>query len=812
MNRLVLAILAVAGAAVALGCGVDARPAPTRGLSLHQARSALFLDRETVIDLRVSTDEPGEARDGGIVSTTFQLGDGWFMPQASGRWAVGGRSALSVYALHPEGLGLFVESRAPEVESIQVTVNGVDVGVLTSGDKWTGQGLELPEGLLRTGANEIAFAFAASRPAETPVSSDPATTVRSLFVGLQPTAANLHGLLPRIREVFPGATIEGQDILNLPGVVVVDVIRGIDEDGVGSDWAWEGVDGGLSVQFRRIGLVEAPESFMPDARLPAFSRDRGALTVARSGTLFVPVDTRQPAESVVVAASMPTRLRRSADVRVSIDTGDDRVELASETLDGWWGRSRFVRDLPVSHVGPGCVVVDMSIDPNGSPLGLEAIDLISAQLERDPLYVAPDERPDIVLIVLDAARSDHFGSYGYDRDTTPNIDRLAAESLVFENAFATASYTVASMPTMLTGLSFIDHGMFWRGQVLAEPITTLAESLQQAGYRTSCFSANPNNAVALGLGQGCDQFEEFWRHAAPPRSIDPYRVSNSVLRRLASRDEEDTGAPEFLLLHYVPPHEPYTPAAGFDIFGDDAYSGVYDGSRDTIVGIDARQLHPTQADINEIVSLYDGNLLTGDDAVSQVLEALQARGQWDNTVVMVVSDHGEGFGEHGRMSHNSTVYDEMIQVPFVLRLPGGAVPAGVDTEGLVSLEDVVPTLLAAAGVDATGVFSGVNLLGPGAVSRRRAVVARTSSNPPTLAYRTPEWKLIEGAGFSELYDLRADPDERENVFLDQIETALCLRSLLRLELTRPPMGAVPGDGVEVSGDDLDTLRSLGYVR
>ena len=592
MGKRFLGILAVAGAAVALGCGVDARPAPTRGLSLHQARSALFLDRETVIDLRVSADDPGEARDGGIVATTYQLGDGWFMPGASGRWAVGGQSALSVYALEPEGLGLFVESRTLHVESIQVSVNGVDVGVLTSGDEWTGEGLELPEGLLRRGANEIVFAFAVSRPPETSATPDPEMTIRSFFTGLQPTAANLEGLLPRIREVFPGATIEGLDVLNLPGVAAVDVIRGIDDDGVGSDWVWEGLDGGLSVEFRRIGLVEAPESFMPDARLPAFSRDRGALTVARSGTLFIPVDTRQPTESLVVAASMPTRLRRSADVGISLDTGDDRVELASETLDGWWGRSRFVRDLPVGHLGPGCLVLDLDIDPNGSPVGLEAVDLITAQLERDPLYFAPDERPDIVLIILDAARSDHFGSYGYERDTTPNIDRLAAQSLVFENAFATASYTVASM---LTGLSFVDHGMFWRSHVLAEPITTLAESLKQAGYRTSCLSANPNNAVARGLGQGCDEFEEFWRHAAPPGSIDPYRVSNSALRRLARMDEEDTSAPEFLLLHYVPPHEPYTPAAGFDIFGDDAYSGAYDGSRDTIVGIDARHLHPTRA-------------------------------------------------------------------------------------------------------------------------------------------------------------------------------------------------------------------------
>ena len=362
------------------------------------------------------------------------------------------------------------------------------------------------------------------------------------------------------------------------------------------------------------------------------------------------------------------------------------------------------------------------------------------------------------------------------------------------------------MPTMLTGLSFRDHGVVGRTR-LEESITTLAESLQQDGYRTSCYSANPNNAVARGMGQGCDVFEEFWRNVRAPRSIDPYRISASAIARLG----ELSDVPEFLMLHYVPPHEPYRPAPGFDIFGDPSYTGDYDGSLGTVLGISAGRLHPTQADMDEVVSLYDGNLLTGDDAVSQVLEALKQRERWGNTVVLVVSDHGEAFGEHGLMSHNSTVYDEMLRVPFILRLPGGVVPEQIDTRGLVSLEDVVPTLLGLAGIEPTGKLSGVDLLAS-RIPRRRGIVARSAQDPPFLAYRTSRWKLITGRGVNELYDLGVDPGENHNVHFENLEMSICLRSLLEAELIRAPLGAVAAEGVELSDDELSTLRSLGYVR
>ena len=799
---------------VTVSCGGGAPSFPTQGLVPEQVRAVRFLDgREVVLDLRLRESD-GPRGSAGPEAETFEVGDGWFVAENQGRWAVGDRSTLSVYVTDPVGLHLYVESQGSEVEAVHVALNDVEVGTMVPGDAWGSYSFRLEPGALRAGANEMAFSFEfpVDRPPFQTLSGDPATIVGEMFGSQQPSAARLEATLPRIREAFPGARVHGNDILNLPGIDVADVIGNLDDDGIGTAWQWVSVGGGaLAAGFRTIALVEEPETFEPEARSAGFSRIRGDVSIERSGRLFVPLDANGPHGRLTLAASTPGGFGRSTDLRFSILAEGDEVVLAETVLGKLWGTASYGAEFDLGTTyGPSCLVVDVEMSPASEPLSLDVVDLAPSPAEPT-LRPAVVESPDIVLIVLDAARADHFSCYGYERNTSPNIDALAAEGLVFENAFATAPYTSCSMPTMVTGLSFRDHGVLTQNQVLDESITTLAEVLQDAGYRTSCYSANPNNALGRGTGQGCELFEELWRNSRPEVAIDPYRVSASGLARLAEGSEQ----PEFMMLHYVPPHEPYAPAAGFDIFGDPAYDGAYDGTRETVLGIDTGQLDPTPADMAEVVSLYDGNLLTGDDAVGQVLEALKARDRWDNTVVLVVSDHGEAFGEHGRMSHNNTVYDEMLRVPFVLRLPGGRVPDFVDTQGLVSLEDVVPTLLGLAGIVPPRPLSGVDLLASRS-PRKRGVVARSAHDPPLLGYRTSRWKLVTGRGVNELYDVDRDPGEMRNLVETfeegSLETSMCLRSLLDVELYRPSLGAAAGEGVELSEDDVETLRSLGYIR
>ena len=804
--RLVVVAL---GMLVLMSCSGGEESFPTRGLSQAQVRSAQFLETEVLLDLRLQDDVAWSVS---ATSGAIEPGEGWwFVAEGSGRWAVGDRSTLRAYVADPADLHLYLESQGPEVETVHVMVNGAEVGLMTPGPEWGSHGFRLEPGVLHSGLNQIEFAFVfpSDRPPLQTIAGDPETMLLQMFGRQQPSAANLQATLPRIRQVFPGATVHGDDILNLPGIDVADVIGHVNDQGIGTTWQWASVgSGALSVEFRTIALVKDPKSFDPSTRLAGFSRDRGDLTVWRNGRLFIPLDLASPRNALSFAVSTPAGLGRSTVLRATFKADGASRELMEKTLHGLWGTASYRSELDLDGLwGPGCLVVGVDLSTRSGPLSLDVFDVVESPPESAPVRETVAEPPDIVLIVLDAARADHFGSYGYSLDTTPHIDALAAEALVFENAFATASYTLSSMPTMLTGLSFRDHGVVRHTHSLDESITTLAEWLQQGGYRTSCYSANYYNGVARGLGQGCAVFEEFWQNASLQRHIDPYRVSASAIARLA----EPSGAPEFLMLHYIPPHEPYQPAPGFDIFGDPNYTGDYDGSRHTVLEIDGGRLHPSQADMDEVVSLYDGNLLTADDAVNQVLEVLRQRERWDNTVVLVVSDHGEAFGEHGRMSHGDTVYDEMLHVPFILRLPGGVVPEQIDTRGLVSLEDVVPTLLGLAGIEPTSQLSGVDLLAS-RPPRRRGIVARSIQDQPFLAYRTSRWKLITRGGVNALYALGADPGESHNVHLENLESSFCLRSLLEAELTRVPLGAPAAEGVELSDDDVNALRALGYIR
>ncbi len=180
-------------------------------------------------------------------------------------------------------------------------------------------------------------------------------------------------------------------------------------------------------------------------------------------------------------------------------------------------------------------------------------------------------------------------------------------------------------------------------------------------------------------------------------------------------------------------------------------------------------------------------------------------------MVLVTSDHGEAFLEHGRVGHNTTVYDEMLRVPFILRIPPGLMSGAPETDRLTSLEDVVPTLLGLTGAPVPDEVTGVDLLSPRTDTGDRAIVARAAHAPRTIAYRTPEWAFIEGRDVLETYNTRSDPGQRRNVYLEEFQRTLCLRALLELELSRPAF-STPERSNDLDQEEIDALRSLGYVR
>lgn len=421
------------------------------------------------------------------------------------------------------------------------------------------------------------------------------------------------------------------------------------------------------------------------------------------------------------------------------------------------------------------------------------------------------ERPDIVVIILDAARSDHFSCYGYNRPTTPSIDRFAGESLVFTNAFALVPNTRQSVPTIVTGLSFINHQVTTKESVLADEATTLAEHLKGAGYRTACITATPNNARSLATDQGYDEFVELWTELSKEESIDPHVLSARAVDWL---EDQSTG-PIHLQLHFVPPHAPYIPAEPYDLFTDPNYEGPFNGFPGSVLRRKEGRRDPSSSDLEHVIASYDGNLRAADDAVARILTALRKRPNWDNTVVLVTSDHGEAFFEHRRMGHNNTVYDEMLRVPFILRLPPGLATAKIGLDRLTTLADIVPTLLAAASLQPDTALDGINLLAGTQTTQHadeRIFAAKTAHSRPTRCLRSTRWKvIISNSGSGELYDLENDPREQTNLrYSNRLEFLDKGRLLTRRFLSAPllPKGI---RGADVTDRDREMLEALGYV-
>ena len=265
------------------------------------------------------------------------------------------------------------------------------------------------------------------------------------------------------------------------------------------------------------------------------------------------------------------------------------------------------------------------------------------------------------------------------------------------------------------------------------------------------------------------------------------------------------------MVHMVPPHEPYEPGPTFDRFSDPAYQGPADGSRAFLNLFNKNPTSLNQGDLDQTRALYDGNLLKADDAVGQLLGALRKRSDWNRTAILVTSDHGEALGEHGRIGHNAQVYEEMIRVPFILKLPDAVQPPKVDLAAQpASLADLAPTMAALAGRGFPDPITGRNLLSttPG---RARAMAIRTAHERPVYGLRTARWKLVvQEAAELELFDLSEDPGERADCAEDHRIIAAGLRQVLLTRLATDRLFNATEE-IGLSAQDEAMLRTLGYI-
>ena len=417
------------------------------------------------------------------------------------------------------------------------------------------------------------------------------------------------------------------------------------------------------------------------------------------------------------------------------------------------------------------------------------------------------ERPNILLISLDTLRADHVGSYGYERDTTPFLDELAERGARFRWAFVNTLATTNSHASILSSQYQESHGVqFTREEDnelsrLPENLPMVQEAFRDAGYLTLAVTDGGNFAARHGFDRGFDEFQG-------DRSKGVARGSEAFLRMLDEHSE--TSQPLFLLFHTYEIHAPYDPPPPFDTsFPIPEESDFVPTARNLRRHIQTANEDLTAADMSRVVSLYDGGIRYTDSVLEDLFDELETRGLFERDfLVVVTSDHGEEFGERGGVLHRGLLYDEFIRVPLIM--VGSRVPAGLVRDDIVSSVDIAPTMLAYAGIDIPESMQGHDLF---ARRRRAALGERTFAQLRDRRYavREKRWKLIEEPNAVELYDLLADPGETDNLAQENPEKVSELRQALASWRTSQEGRRLEAGSGELSPEELEELKALGYV-
>jgi arylsulfatase A-like enzyme len=409
-------------------------------------------------------------------------------------------------------------------------------------------------------------------------------------------------------------------------------------------------------------------------------------------------------------------------------------------------------------------------------------------------------RPNILVLSLDTLRADHLSLYGYARATSPHLDALARESIVFEHALAQASATRAS------------HNSLFQSRLPSQtgPETpTLAGILRANGYQTLGLTDGGMMSQTFGFARGFDRYEELGGGLA------------QSLPLLEAWLRDEARAPWYVFLHTYDIHLPYAPPPPYDTSFFPEYDGPITPERSLEVCRKIRHLYEyadfegevslTPADREKMRALYDGGVLYTDRLVGRLVHLLEEQGRLDDTVLVVLSDHGEEFWEHGSVLHGHTVYQELLHVLLLARLPG-ARHGGRRVASTVRLLDVTPTLLELARLPVPESFQGQSLVGEleGQPGEERAVVSEMG---PLKTRIEGPWKLILDTRKPQplLFDLERDPEEHDDLAGRQPERVVALTRALRRsfpeELREVPV-VPPG---ELPAELRERLRALGYV-
>lgn len=565
--------------------------------------------------------------------------------------------------------------------------------------------------------------------------------------------------------------------------------------------------------------------------------DTNAL-VAPPGTAYA-FDLDLPADAWLEFGTGVVRGGNSEAVRERLSASGERVRF--RVLFEMAGRSRTIFlesvEQPPLVEGRGLTLVPERIALPAAG-GKARVTLLTEGPEgafafwANPMIVRTGKRARrVVLISVDTLRADHLGCYGYGKDTTPHADALAADGALFADAYASSPWTLPSHVSLLTALSCFRHGVNLESDHMEAGRPTLADMLRTEGFLCAAVTGGGFLSPVFGFSKGFDIYKQaetsLWTSDAAGQ------VAAAALDWIEANKDRDF----FLFVHTYQPHNPYIPPAPYDTKFQDAPTPLRMIDLGGHLGGPGGIFKPLpESERRAIIGLYDGEIAYTDEVLTGALTSkLKALGLYEDTMIVLTSDHGEEFYEHGSWEHGHALYDESLKVPLIVKFPGAAF-RGKRVGGFVRLVDVMPTILEAfdigtggLGLDGRGLFDVLR----GREKGDRAVLAYLAGGvlntavPAKTCLTDGRTKIILNRPYGpaatafflspppavpevEAYDLAEDPGERTDIAARRAGDAARLVAVMRELEGR---GRKPGGPkTEIDAETKEKLRALGYIR
>ncbi len=566
-------------------------------------------------------------------------------------WSLGDGAELDFFVASPTDLTAVLHCRKLAFEGappqiVSLTINGQPVGEVEIGAVFARHRVDVPATVLRSGTNHLRLGTSYHR---------------------------------RPKEVIAGAQ---------------------DERPLAVQW--------YSITFEGLAAAEPPRLAADEAE----AADRIELFAGSEVSYYL---RAQPGDELVIGDLAKSGYGNGTSLRVKLATDSGSVEESGDLT----GKARPIRwQLPVNETGLARLTLT-AVRETGRGKG-SSLSLLLPMVMRDgetapppnplpaPSQSTGSDRPPIIIYLIDALRADHLGIYGYDRPTSPNIDRFAADGIVFTNAQAQSSWTRTSVTSLFTGLLPQVHGVNGREDALAQPIDTMAEILRDAGYRPLGLITNGNVSATFGLDQGFKQYKHLGESR---RQISIHQLSHRINETVF--DWFDSGdlprdKPLFIYLHATDPHAPYTPPEAFrKRFADGVDPEI--GYIANVRAITTGTKPPSDDTRQGWIDLYDGEIAFNDHQFGLLMDKFKTLDLYDEALIVMLSDHGEEFLDHGGWEHGRTLYGEQLLVPLIVKLPGNKA-AGTRVDAVAGQIDVLPTILDYLGIEPPSPLDGQSLL------------------------------------------------------------------------------------------------------